>query len=137
MKTPLGMVIKNDPLNPESFGRHYAFTVELINEYVAQIECYEVLFFMEDEDPSIPMYLSRGATNSEDTTANLEKAQKVFEGRVKWDGCSDMRFYPDAEGYSHYCGRGKACDLGLLMNNAYDIAKEVLGSTVYEDCFEG
>ena len=137
--------IKNGLANPDHFGRHYVFTTEPVNEVITKVQCFAVTHFEEihfADDPKGktvegPFFERRGATASNDTTNLLDEAQRVFEGTIKWDGCSDIRFYPDEGGYSHYCGRPGACDLGFLMDNAYSLAKEVMGDKVYEECFEG
>lgn len=88
-----------------------------------------------DYDPPKKNFARRGAIHSLDTTYELDDAQRVFSGSIKWDGCSDIDFFPDEEGNNHFCGKQSAIDLGLLLGEAYGFAKEIMGEKVYDDCF--
>lgn len=48
-------------------------------------------------------YERKGATSGMDTTSNLDEAQPLLAGLIKWDGCSHVNF-GDEEGYVHLCG---------------------------------
>ena len=103
------------------------------NDYYVDVVAWavtgEVYEEMEVEfDPPKRIYERKGATSSLDTTYDLGEAQRVFEGFIKWDGCSDLTIYPDEDGNNHFCGAQSARSLGLVISAAYDLAKELMGS---------
>jgi hypothetical protein len=69
------------------------------------------------------------------TTYSLDEAQRVVEGYIKWDGCSDITFYPDQGGNVHFCGEKSAKVIGELLRVTYQIAEGFLGDKVDKDCF--
>jgi hypothetical protein len=86
-------------------------------------------------DPPKKYFSKKESTASDDVTCNLEEARRVFKAEIKWDGCSHIDFYPDRKGYEHFCGKRDATDLGLVLNEAYDFAAELMGDKVDKYCF--
>lgn len=61
-------------------------------------------------------------------------------GDVRWDGCSDWSFPELAEENTmlHFCGRGHALAVAVLLDRCYDLARDLLGSKVFNLAgFEG
>lgn len=53
----------------------------------------------------------------------------IFEGFIKWDGCSDFTF-----NNAHFCSPEQAADLGTLMNCCYHQAHDIInGNDHYSD----
>lgn len=104
-----------------------------IETFICVGECYQE----KDEiyDPPKKQFPKKGATSSNDTTYNLEDAQRVFSGYIKWDGCSDVDFYPDHRGNEHFCGIKAALALGSLLEASYEFARELMGDKVDDECF--
>lgn len=91
----------------------------------------------EDEDEK-PLFEKKGSTCSMDVTEDINDAQRVIEGMVKWDGCSHLNFFPDEEGYVHYCGRTSAVQLGELIGLVYDEARKGMTDKVHDlELYEG
>jgi len=54
---------------------------------------------------------------------DIEGAEILFEGHVKWDGCSNWSF--GDEGYGlHYCDRDSLTHLGEALSRCWDFTKE-------------
>lgn len=53
---------------------------------------------------------------------DLDKAERVIKGSIKWDGCSNWNMMPD-DTLLHFCGKEGAIGLGTLLGRLYDIAK--------------
>ena len=103
------------------------FTILLYpeNEVVVGIKAYA----REGEDENgFNTYVKVGSNGNGTTTINLEEAQRVLEGYIKWDGCSDFDFYPDHGGNEHFCGKRHAVGLGKLLEFIYDEARIIMGS---------
>lgn len=88
-----------------------------------------------DYDPPRKCFPRKGETNSLNTTYDLADAQRVLQGYIKWDGCSDIDFFPDHGGNEHFCGKPGAVGLGALIDHAYEFAREIMGDKVLDDCF--
>lgn len=114
------------------------FTVlfNMVNEVVVGVKVYRT--DGEDEDGQLS-YVKVGSNGNAATTTNLEEAQRVLEGYVKWDGCSDFDFYPDHGGNEHFCGKKHAVGLGKLLDFIYDEARTMMGpETVWDvEMYEG
>lgn len=122
----------------------FIIRLSLANEFVVNIEAFRVVGEVHSEggvefDPPRKEYERKGATNSMDTTPNLDEAQRVIEGSIKWDGCSNLNFFPDEKGYVHFCGKNGAVVMGNLLAAMYDEAKELMGPKAVHDVelFEG
>lgn len=63
---------------------------------------------------------------SSGTTNDIEKAQPVIKGHIKYDGCSHVDFGDD--GYIHICGSDSWLNFIEAIKRIYDISKENLRS---------
>ena len=59
-----------------------------------------------------------------DTTLTTTDACVWMSGSVKWDGCSDWHFCDPEEVSLHFCDKESAENIGKLLGNCYDLAKE-------------
>lgn len=118
---------------------HQLFVLRVKNfkedNYHVDIEAFAVTGEVYSEkgleyDPPMKSFARKGARSSMDTTYELDEAQRVIDGYVKWDGCSDLDFFPDRNGNDHFCGKNNAMGLGLLIGEIYEFARELLGSKV-------
>lgn len=71
-------------------------------EYGKSLEFWVYEIVGEDELGNFD-YEKKGAKSSDDTTEDMEEAQTLFRGLIKWDGCSHV-YFGDEEGYIHLCG---------------------------------
>lgn len=116
--------------------KNYVVRVLHENEEDCHVDVEVFAIAAEDEDEK-PLFERRGATNSMDVTEDIENAQRVFNGMIKWDGCSHLNFFPDEEGYVHYCGKSSAVQLGELVGFVYDKAREEMADKVHDlDLYE-
>src|SRR3990167_1778255 len=67
------------------------------------------------------VYEKKGSTNSEDETSDLENAQPLLAGRIKWDSCSHVYFGDD--GYIHLCGVYSWRQIYKAINKVWEYAK--------------
>lgn len=56
----------------------------------------------------------------------IEGMNPAVSGWVKWDGCSNWKFFPDSNGRCHFCDVREIVDLQLAMSNCYEITKKNL-----------
>jgi len=116
-------------------GREFIIHAKPANEVVIKVEVFKSWVSMyEDGSKQYPI---RGAVSGMDTTDDLEQAQRMFTGTIKWDGCSDLNFFPDEDGYEHFCGRKGAIALGELINQAYEIAWGMMPNSNDRELFDG
>ena len=94
-------------------------------------ECYSEMGV--EYDPPKKEFIRRGSTSSMDTTFDLEEARRMLSGTVKFDGCSDLIFFPDESGYEHFCGRKSASNIGQVIDAVYSLAVVMLGSNADGD----
>jgi hypothetical protein len=117
----------------------YIFRAHLENEVVVGIEAFrsvgETYPIDMADDEAIKTFARKGSTDSLDITTDFSEAQRVLEGTIKWDGCSDINFYPDTAGNEHYCGKPVAIELGQVIGESYEFARELMGNSVDENCF--
>lgn len=66
-----------------------------------------------------------GGWNADYTPILDEWTELLFEGTIKWDGCSHLTFgHEEGNGYLHLCGPGDYRILTEAMCHAWRIAKE-------------
>lgn len=102
----------------------YLFKLSLANEVVVDVEVFRATG--EDEGEHL-LFQRKNAENGMDVTGSLDEAERVLEGDVKWDGCSNLNFFPDCGGNEHFCGKNSAIELGLVLSALYDDARELMG----------
>lgn len=66
-------------------------------------------------------YELKNGNSSNDVTYDLEKAQTLFCGTIKWDACSHVTF-GDNDGYIHLCGKYSWKNLQEAMTRVFKIA---------------
>lgn len=81
-------------------------------------KCYELVSYNPDY-----LYHVQDYVDSMDVTESLDEAQVYLSGRIKWDGCADLKF---ADETLHFCGRSNAVNVGVLLGRLYDLAAELM-----------
>jgi hypothetical protein len=78
-----------------------------------------------------PEFERKDATNSLDSTTDIDEAEPYLTGSIKWDGCSDIEF-----GYHHWCGPGYWQTHIELLGHLWRTAFELMGQPLAEqwDC---
>ena len=112
------------------------------NGYYVEIEAFSVVGveYSKNGVKCTPknLYPKKGAIHGLDSADSLDEAQRVITGSIKWDGCSDLTFFPDENGYNHFCGKMSAVEVGELISCIYDKAMVLLGDKVHDrDLYEG
>lgn len=92
--------------------------------YYIKFTVYET-FNMNDDDI---FYNRKNASITPDPVYTLEEAEIYLEGSMKWDGCSNIDFFPEdsRKGYKHFCGAASLkmhCD---LLQYLYDKSFELM-----------
>ena len=75
------------------------------------------------------------ATSRPTIVESTDNAEVCLQGSIKWDGCSDIHFYPQDEGYNHFCGMRDAKQLGLLLESIYKNSAKLLGVEDDDDLY--
>lgn len=99
---------------------------------------FEITGHTKDEktgEYAIPEYEKKGANSSEDTTENIEEAQTLLRGRIKWDACSHV-YFGDDNGYSHLCGGMNWKNLMEVMHRVWEYACSKLPEEHSKDMFD-
>jgi hypothetical protein len=78
------------------------------------------------EDGTLPLYAKDDEKGCSGDTREFADADVFLSGRIKWDGCSDMKFDEQERVMLHFCGRSDAVNLGMLMARLYDLAAELM-----------
>ena len=73
------------------------------------------------------LYHLRGASTSDKHTQKYEEADRFIMGSIKWDGCSDLHFFPDEKGHEHFCGEAAATSCGIVLAAVFRYAKKYFG----------
>ena len=58
-------------------------------------------------------------------TDDLNQAEMLVKGSIKWDGCSHNTF-GEEDGYLHACSRQEMVRFGKLFDVLFDIAQELM-----------
>jgi len=84
---------------------------------------YEVRgLFLHDDGNGAPL---KFRTEDGDMTIDLDRAEILVKGSIKWDGCSHNTF-GDRNGYIHACSRSEMVRFGELFNKLFEIAQELM-----------
>ena len=78
----------------------------------------------DDDDTGKPVanYRVLNSGGNDQTTTDRAKAGILMQGRIKWDGCSDVQYRPDHYyHYEHYCNRDAAMIPGTIMGCLYNL----------------
>jgi len=107
---------------------HTEFAVAMSNKAPfpsVEFVVYEVVAWNMDE--TVRYYERKGAKDSSDHVTDTNEAAMHLKGTIKWDGCSDITFFPDDDGDYHACGRRNATNIGTLIDQLYGMAKDMMG----------
>jgi hypothetical protein len=110
--------------------KNFTFRIES-HDYYAEVEVFKIAAWFGPTDRL--EYERKGAKSSDDTTDDLDNSQRCISGSIKWDGCSNLRIFPD-ENFVHFCGKSAAVEFGELFGRLYELVKERI--SVDEGCYE-
>lgn len=91
---------------------------------------YEVreLVFVDDGEGEPLKFACTDENGSSNVTLDINRADVMIRGWVKFDGCSHNNFGdPDNRGYYHGCQREHLTRLGPLYDRLYDWVIELIG----------
>ena len=102
----------------------------VIYEYLphwTDFKAYEIIGHEQGDNNKfdVPMYEMKGAKSSDETTKNIEEAQTLISGVVKWDGCSHYTF-GDKDGYIHLCGNQSIKNIIQAIKKIYNRSGELM-----------
>ena len=98
---------------------------------------YEITGHSQNKDGewSVPLFEKKGAQSSEELTENIDEAQTLIRGYIKWDSCSHI-YFGDEEGYIHVCGGKSWFNLMEAIKRIWAIAREKLPREHSADMFD-
>lgn len=101
-----------------------------------KFEVFEITGNLPDKngDYTINLYQRKGARLSDDAE-ELDEAQPLFRGFVKWDACSDV-YFGDEGGYIHLCGGESWFAFMKAVERIWDIAMKELPQDHSADMFD-
>jgi hypothetical protein len=80
--------------------------------------------------PSDLSYRKRKDLNN--FTDQLNDAERLIEGDIRWDGCANFLIEPDQDTMIHTCSAAEALAIGQALHIAYEEARQRLPSADYE-----
>lgn len=95
------------------------YTLEMTpgdNDYYVDFACFKFFSF----DGNIPEYRINGFNCN--LTKDISKAECLFEGFIKWDGCMEMNF----DNPFHVCGPEDILDFSKILIELYKMAKQMI-----------
>jgi len=99
--------------------------VRLANESVMDFEVYRLVVNKDN---------AYGYPSDEDGSYTLETSDSyvLVSGHIKFDGCSNIQFYPIRPSISvHSCTRKELTSLGPLFNELFDLAKQMIKDPIF------
>lgn len=87
---------------------------------------FEIVYEMDGKDY---FELKGSGTGASDAVDDMDKAERLVEGVVKWDGCSHLTF-GDHEGYLHLCGKHNIESLSEIIKKIYFRCGSFMPSTL-------
>jgi hypothetical protein len=98
---------------------------------------YDVIGHSQDAkgDFTTRLYERKGATRSGDDTENLDEAQTMLHGTIKWDACSHL-YFGDEGGYLHVCGGNSWRQLQTVISRLFEYAEKELKQPHSADMWE-
>lgn len=102
-----------------------------------EFEVFEIMGRGQDTfgNFTIPLYEKKGAKSSNDETENLDEAQTLIKGLIKWDVCSHVTF-GDETGYIHLCGGRSWFNFQEAVKRIWEIAMKELPQEHSKDMFD-
>ena len=92
-----------------------------VDEYRIVFHVFEIL----STEPKILLH-SKHDDSRPSPVETFEDAEIFLIGSIKWDGCADLNWAPDDEGYHHYCSRKQSTEVGTLLYRLYELASAVM-----------
>ena len=108
-----------------------------IEEHRMEFEVFEITAWSEGKDGKYSEleFERKGATNGMDTTEDMDEAQTLIKGCVKWDACSHVTFGDD-DGYIHLCGGSSWFNFMEATKRVWEIAMKELPEEYSKDMFD-
>lgn len=102
-----------------------------------EFEVFEITAHSQDKNGgfTVKNYERKGATSSDGITENLDEAQTLIRGLIKWDACSHVTF-GDEKGYIHLCGGRSWFNFMKATERIWDIAMKELPREHSKDMFD-
>lgn len=94
--------------------------VGLIDTHVIEYEVRDMILY--DDGNGAPF---KFCTVNGEITSDLDQAELLVKGSIKWDGCSHNNF-GDENGYLHACSRREMVRFGELFDRLFEIAQELM-----------
>lgn len=104
-------------------------------ETAVDVEAFKCVGEVSEDGVAHKEYRRRGASSLKHRVRDLNDANRVFTAAIKWDGCSDINFYPDRGGNEQFCGKPCVTNIGCLLGAAYELASELMGDKVDKELF--
>ena len=107
----------------EQIGEDYGITVRYrVCEAFVEFFAAEVLYLAENRR----WYGRKGDFSPmNNPTKELDEAERLIEGSVKWDGCANYNFGDD-NGYLHLCGAINVDDLAKVITEIHRRCGELM-----------
>ena len=100
------------------------YVVAEANGYVMDFKVYETI--RDYGEPTTLQFLRAGGDHGMDIVTTTAEAQVYASGAVKWDGCSNWVFDELNRCALHFCSRGEATNVGVMMGRVYDLAADLI-----------
>jgi hypothetical protein len=91
---------------------------------------YKLYELENDTHPDL-RYRRKGWGGTGDTTTDIEQAEVMCEGDVRFIGCSNFRT-TETGAYIHRCSRQQQKMIFDILDHMYDIAEQYSGETGFE-----
>lgn len=91
----------------------------LINSHVMEYEVRDMIIHDDGNGPPLKFRTDDGGI-----TSDLNQAEILVKGSIKWDGCSHNNF--GENGYLHACCKSEMVRFGELFSRLFDMAQELM-----------
>lgn len=94
-------------------------------------EIFEIEWLVDDPanpGKQIPHWSRKNATCNGDPVTNLDEAQLIIEGSVKWDGCSNFELGKEQQLTGcmyHGCSESDLTNLGKILGECWEMTEEL------------
>jgi hypothetical protein len=107
------------------------FAVATPEGHRVDFKVYQAVRWDRGAEPGI--MFSRWDGPSTDHVDGVEAADVFLSGKVKWDGCCDLRFDEQEACMLHFCGKRSAMNVGVLLGRLYEATKAMLPAELAGD----
>lgn len=101
-------------------------------EHWVDFEAYEIVARGQNENKSFDVLQYEKKNGNNEWVENIEEAQTLIHGAVKWDGCSHF-YFGDENGYIHICGKRPMKNLIKAMEEIYNRSGELMESSIDDE----